>query len=167
MIYGTVDEADAYNIARGRAVEWEDADDKNAALLLASEYIDANYGTLFSGYKTGGRAQVRQWPRTSAWINDGGRVLYLDADEIPVEVRNATYELALRAASGVVLSLDVTPGAAIKKAAVEGAVSVEYHGSGSVSDAQTVFPVVDGILAPLLTAVGSGFSSLSGSRVRV
>jgi hypothetical protein len=122
---------------------------------------------LFSGWKTGARSQIRQWPRTSAWVVDGGRVVYLDSDEIPVEVVNATYELALRAGSGTVLTLDVTPGQQIKRAAVEGAVSVEFFGTGSVADAQAVFPIVDAILAPLLTAPGAGFSSLTGSRVRV
>lgn len=168
IVYGTVVGADTYNAERGR-IEWAALDngDKETGLLLASEYIDREFGTLFSGWKTGLRPQVRQWPRTGAWANDGGRIYTLPPNEIPVEVEHATYELALRAATGTALTVDFNASEAIKKAAVEGAVSVEYWGSGSIEDAQTVFPIVASILTPLLTGDGAGFSSLSGSRVRV
>lgn len=167
MIYGTENGADDYNIERGaeRAAIWEAYEDKMAALLVASEYVDANYGPAFSGYKTSGFVQEREWPRTDAWANTRP-IYFFPNNAIPVQVERATYELAYRVATGVELTADFRASDGIKKAAVEGAVSVEFHGSGTLADAQMTFTIVDRILAPLLT--GSGVdSSFIGSRVRV
>ncbi len=165
-IYGTVAEADTYLADRG-FIEWAglDNDDKLAALLIASEYVDTTYGSQFDGSKVGGRAQERQWPRKNAHDIYGNR---LPADEVPIEAEHATYQLALRQGTAPgSLTADFNASQVIKKARVEGAVSVEYGGDGSLTDSTAVFPVVDGIIAPLLSAAGTGFSSLSGSRVRV
>jgi len=164
-IYGSVAAADTYLADRG-FTDWApfSTETKQAALLVASEYVDNTYGALFNGTKAGGRAQERQWPRLNASDIYGNR---FTAVEVPIEAEQATYQLALRqgAAPGS-LSGDFNASEVIKKAAVEGAVSVEYAGDGSFNASQTIFPVVDAIIAPLL-ASSSGFSSLSGSRVRV
>jgi len=166
--YGTEAGGLIYATERGRLPEWSEVEDPEAALLVASEYIDANYGLLFGGWKTGGRAQDRQWPRVNAYVNDGSlNWPLLPSDVVPDEVERATYELAMRVGNGTVLTVDFNAAGSFKKAAVEGAVSVEFWGSGTAADAQTVFPIVTAILSPLFTGAGAGFSSLSGSRERV
>lgn len=165
-IYGTIAGADTYHAARGNVI-WAsyDDEDKTAALLRASEYIDATYGALFAGLKVGGRSQVRQWPRSGAYDIDGNSIAI---NEIPTEAERATYEAALReAAAPGSLSVDFVGADVIKQASVEGAVSVTFGGNGTIEDAQVSMPIVDAIIAPIC-AVGAGFASgLSGSRVRV
>lgn len=162
--YGTVAGADAYHQARGN-VAWDGLDEteKEPALLRASEWIDGNYSLMFPGWKTGDRNQVREWPRVYAFdigLNSIG------THEIPREVERATYEAALReAVTPGALSVDFVAADVIRKASVEGAVSVEFGGDGSASAAQLVMPIVDAILAPILTGGRSG-SALSGSRLR-
>lgn len=165
-IYGTVAGADTYHAARGNII-WAsyDPDDQASALLRASEYIDATYGTLFAGLKVGGRSQDRQWPRSGAYDIDGNSIA---VNEIPVEAERATYEAALReAAAPGSLSVDFVGADVIKKASVDGAVSVEFGGSGSIEDAQVSMPIVDAIIAPICANGGQFASGLSGSRVRV
>lgn len=162
--YGSIAGADAYHLVRGNIL-WAglDSDDKTAALLRASEWLDGNYRSSFPGLKTGQRAQVREWPRSSAYDIYG---YILPSNAVPVEVENGTYEAALReAATPGSLSVDFVGSDVIKQASVDGAVSVTFGGDGSASDAQVVMPSVDAILAPILTGNGST-GGLSGSRVR-
>lgn len=167
--YGNAVDFAAYHVARGRNVvvgngegEWTTAS-VNAALLVASEWLDARYGPMFSGYKSGLREQIRQWPRIGAWDIDEQ---VISDDVIPIEVLNATYEAAYRerTASGS-LSIDWTPGQ-YKRVAVSGAVSVEYAQFSAATDVQSQFQVIDEIIAPLLTGTGNR-SGLSGPAVRV
>lgn len=166
-IYGTVAGADTYHEARGNII-WisYDPEQQQAALLRASEYIDASYGVLFAGLKVGGRSQSRQWPRSGAFDTDGNTI---PATEIPIEAEQATYEAALReAAAPGSLSVDFVGADVIKQAAVEGAVSVTFGGDGTLEASQVSMPIVDAIIAPLLAGSGAGFAtSLAGSRVRV
>lgn len=167
--YGNATDFAAYHVARGRTVvigsgegEWTEAS-VNAALLVASEWLDARYGQSFSGFKTGLRDQIRQWPRTGAWDIDEQMIVEAT---IPVEVLNATYEAAYRERTTAgALSKDYTP-ALYKKVAVSGAVSVEYAQFSDAYDAQTDFQVIDEIIGPLLTGTGSR-SAMSGAAVRV
>lgn len=163
--YGTVEAANQYHLARGNIV-WAGLDpaEAEAALLRASEWLDGNYRGLFPGWKTGERAQVREWPRQDAWDI---YAYFIPATVIPDEVNRATYEAALREAiQPGALSVDFVAADVIKKAAVEGAVSVEFGGSGSVMDAQLSMPIVDAILAPILTGGDGGSGGLTGVRYR-
>lgn len=168
--YGTAAGFDAYLTARGRAIPAGTDPEKEAALLVASEWIDAVYGGSFSGSKTGvagvRRDQIRAWPRTGAWENIDYSTFPNDA--IPREVEYATYEAAQRQMTTPgSLSLDYTPGK-YKSVAVSGAISVTYAQFSAAADVQTQFTLIDQILAPLLTGNGDGsFSSLSGSLARV
>ena len=157
--YGTVAAADAYHAARANAAWTGDDVAKQAALIRASTYIDGKYQfqnacgrweSLFSGSKTGGRAQALQWPRTGAADNEGSAI---PADEIPTEIEQATYEAALReiAAPGS-LSPDYVATNAIKRQKVD-VLEIEYQsaapGSGGVPT-RPVITVVDELVAPLL-----------------
>lgn len=164
--YGTEAGLEAYAEARG--IVLTEGADPIAALIRSSTWIDANWGSQFSGYKTGGRTQLRAFPRTGAYYNLGGDVTELiPTDEIPVELDNATYEGAiLEMATPGVLQPIVTPSKAIKKVAIEGAVSVEFANTGTY-DSAPVITSVEGILAPLFTSITNDGSGLYGTAYRV
>lgn len=164
--YGTVDGFNTYHEARGRSVAaFTDDDEIEAAKLVASEWIDARYRSLFPGTKVGMRAQVREWPRVGGMDRDAYAIA---SDVPPVEVINAAYEATYRQlVSPGSLSVDWTP-PKYKSAAVTGAVSVTYAEFAEWSDVQTRFAIIDEILAPILTgAYGAEVSSLSGPTLRV
>lgn len=136
-----------------------------AALLIASEWLDGKYQSLFPGLKVGQRAQVREWPRQGALDRDG----YAIASDIPPsEIDAATYEAAYKQLlSPGSLNRDWTP-PKYKRASIDGAVSVEYVTFSNASDTQTRFAVIDAILRPILTGGGvSAMSGLSGATARV
>lgn len=161
--YGTVHGADDYHASRGNSA-WTDADDhlKLPALVRGSWYIDSRYrwrypggvfyASLFSGEKTGGRAQELEWPRTGATDYTGEA---LDPDVVPREVEFATYEAAVRElVSPGSLSPDFVSTSAVKKEKV-GPVEVEY--SFTTSDScwppnYPIIPTIDGLIAPVLIA---------------
>lgn len=162
--YGSIEGFTAYHTARDNDIPATvDDDDIKAALLVASEWIDARYMASFAGRKTGGRDQVREWPR------DGVADVYgyaIASDAIPREIENAAYESALiQLVTPGSLSVNFTPGK-FKRVSVDGAVSVEYASYGSSEEVQTQFTIIDGILFPILTGASSGFSSYSGASAR-
>ncbi|KWT12062.1 hypothetical protein CFBP3846_03638 [Pseudomonas syringae pv. avii] len=156
--YGNVADADAYHAARANTA-WTGEDmAKQAALIRASAYIDGKFQaqnscgrweSLFSGAKTGGRAQALQWPRTGATDTEGHEI---PAEEIPIEVVQATYEAALREIllPGS-LSPDYVASTAIKRQKVD-VLEIEYQSASTASGVPTrpVITVVDELIAPLL-----------------
>jgi hypothetical protein len=159
-IYGSIAGADAYHAERGNTA-WADAETatKQAALVIASEWIDGKYRTSFPGWKTGARDQVREFPRVNMFDSAGNSIA---SDVTPVEVEYATYEVALRqVVSPGSLLIDVTEGSQIASVSVSGAVAVTYRGVADASAYQVSIPAVDRILAPILINGGGG--SLSGA----
>lgn len=160
--YGSAAGFSTYHTDRGRDVASYAAPGIEAALLVASEWLDARHRSSFGGLKVGQRDQVREWPRTGALDVYGYAV---SSETTPTEIENATYEAALRELEDTgSLSVDWTP-PKYKRAAVDGAVNVEYVMHQSAMDVQTRFAVIDEILSPILTGRGN-ISSLSGSIVR-
>lgn len=164
--YVTESEADAYHEDRGNTA-WETTTaEKEPILVRASAAIDALYGDMFPGERTFGRDQGLEWPRADENELDG---LVTDRDgesigddEIPVEIKQAVFELALREVA--------TPGSAIpdvsrlKKRIKAGSVEIEY---GDGQPFTTEFQIVDGILRRLIGGgPSSTSSSLSGEVVR-
>lgn len=95
--YISAADADLYNANLGRA-EWADleADEKAAALIKASQYIDSAFNWL--GLK-GSRAQALQWPRNLGIDSAGAALPVIDRDGyeiegVPSEVVKATAEAA-------------------------------------------------------------------------
>lgn len=161
--YGTLDGYKDYMTARGRATDLSDDDEINAALLVASEWLDGTYLTMFMGLKVGGRAQIREWPRTGV-VDIYGYAI--PSDSVPREVERATYEAAQRQVDKPgSLTLDYVPNK-YKRASVDGAVSVEFAGVTSSADIQAQFTIIDQILAPLLMESAGNYSSLSGDVAR-
>ncbi len=181
MNYGDATGFEAYHEARGRTIPgtW-DTDGINAALLVASEWIDGSYGPLFVGQKTDGFTQTREWPRTSATVIEkqsrynlsptyGYVASYTFPDDvIPTQVENATYEAAFRQLTTPdSLEVDYTPGK-YKSVTIEGALSVEYAQINSYTEVQLQIGAVDRLLWPLLDpSAGGGMSSYSGGSTRV
>lgn len=160
MIYGTNTGADAYHAARGNSA-WSSAteSDQDSALLRAAEYLDGNWRALFQGYKTGGRAQAREWPRESVLVWNGSQQSELDKNTVPIEIEHAAYEAALRELSSPgYFNPDIIPGKNKKSVSVSGAVSVQYWSD----DMKPMVEKIGLILAPLFDVSGGGASMLSG-----
>ena len=162
MTYGTATGFAEYFAARGIALPGTLDDDAiDAALLVASEWIDHVYGPSFIGYKTDGFEQEREWPRKSAVIYSTIPA-YLYADTaIPNRVLSATYEAAYRQViTPGSLEVDYTP-SKYTSVTVEGAISVDYAAFSSSSEVQIQIGTIDKLLWPLLDDQAP--SSMSGS----
>lgn len=175
--YMTVDEATTYHAARGNGA-WTDGglDEQEAALRRATTWIDITHTLLFIGYRTKGRDQALEWPRTSAyvtWPANGpapiaGSIPYgyyagqwnsIPTNEIPYELKKATAEAALREiVTPGVLFPDIQPNQIIKSVSVAGAVSVTYA-SSSVDQQRTLITIVGALLRPLLDLSAEGGSN--------
>lgn len=159
--YGTHAGYDAYCEARNHDHGPHSEAAVLAALLVASEWLDAKYRSAFPGLKVGQREQVREWPRTGAVDYYGYAV---SSEVVPVEIEYATYEAAHREITlAGSLSVDYTP-SKYKRVSVDGAVSVEYNDFDSAREAQTQYNIIDQILQPILTR--SYGSNLVGGSVR-
>lgn len=164
-IYGSAAGFRIYHEARGRDVSaYDDDAEVDAAGLVASEWLDNTYRSLFKGYKVGDRdAQDREWPRYAVYDPYGRAV---SSESVPVEVDNATYEAQLRQLQVPgSLTVDYTP-SKYKRVAIAGSVSVEYAGFNQSYETQAQITIVGEILSPLLGGSGS-YASLSGSNARV
>ena len=127
--------------------------DPKAAIVRATAWIEARYGYRFPGTRKYGREQGLSFPRYNAVDRDGYAI---DDDMVPGEVQRAVAEAALREiASAGSLMPDQTDGAAVKREKL-GSMEVEYAVADSRRAAAPVFPMIDGILAPL---IGSGSTS--------
>lgn len=161
--YGTIDGYRAYCFDRNN-LHANDADDKiAAALLVASEWLDATYRSSFPGLKVGMREQVREWPRTGATDIYGYAITN---DNVPPEVTHATYEATHRELDNAgSLSQDYTP-SKYKTASVNGAVAVEFVQFDNASEVQTRIQIVDQLLGPIMTGRSASLSGHSGHSVR-
>lgn len=93
-------EADDYHEKRGNA-DWNSVADKEAALRKATDYLIQNYRASWKGVRATA-TQALDWPRGNVYIEpflNGGSSLLLASDIVPVQVKNACAELALKAAS--------------------------------------------------------------------
>lgn len=142
--YGTEADFDAYCEARGITPADGDVE---PALLRASVWIDGMFRSRFSGTRTEGRDQVRQWPRTGATDVDDEDIA---DDEVPVEVEQATYEAALRELTRPgSLTPDYVASTQVKRKKV-GPIEVEYRDAYGADAVRPCVSVVEDILAPLL-----------------
>lgn len=163
--YGTVNGYHTYHTERESLTGPHGDAAVLAALLVASEWIDARYRTLFCGLKVGERAQAREWPRTGALDYYGYAV---ESTSVPVEIEQATYEAALIHLTGSTpLSQNFTP-AKYRTVSVDGAISLEYAQFSNSAEIQTQFKRIEEILSLLVgksggSAAGNG---LSGRVVR-
>lgn len=126
--YGSLADALAYHAEVGNT-QWADPaktdPERLSALVRGSRALDGRYGVTFAGFKTGGLAQVRAFPRTGGF--DYCAQLELDPNVVPLAIEQAAYELALvELASPGALTPTVGFGRVTKSEAVEGAASRSF-----------------------------------------
>ena len=156
-----------YHEARGRTLgaTWDD-DYINAALLVATEFLDVKFGDSFIGEKTDGFTQEREWPRINAVVETPKYTYVIPSTEIPNAITNSVYELAWREASSQgSLLVDYTPNK-YNSVSIDGAVSVDYRNFTFSQDAQLQIPIVEQLLQYYLE-YGNSNSAYSGKIERV
>lgn len=165
--YGSVAGFKTYHTARGNAFEDNDPSIQSALYrgsasvdgLGVKPMPDGSYMTLWPGIKTGGRQQLRAWPRDGGADNEGNEI---PAGVVPVEVEQATYEMALReqVAPGSTAP-DYNPSGLVKREKVD-VLETEYFGASDVAPGanpvRPVISVVMELLAPLLLPDYTGTS---------
>ncbi len=151
--YVTMDECATYALAHGLTFATSPSSSGETAIIRATAYIDAVYRMRFVGYKTHGRDQVLEWPRTGVLDS---QYFPIANNEIPIEIKNATCEGAVReyAVPSSMLP-DLERGGSIRMLKA-GSVEIEY---GANATAITTYRVIDGILGNLLGALGQGFTA--------
>lgn len=168
MFYGNASDFITYLTERGREVsdDWS-KEDINAALLVASEWLDSQYEDSWIGYKVAFE-QERSWPRQNAVVATYPYHVYSNTD-IPVQVVQATYEATQRELTkkGSLL-VDYKP-TQYQSVSIYNAVTVEYKDSvSSAGDVQTQIPVIQNLMSILIDPnKGADGNALSGRAVRV
>ena len=140
--------ATAHHIARAKGDDWDAVDDKEAALRRATDYIEQTYRGRWSGMRWTNE-QALDWPRVDVAWPDSPQG-YRPYNVIPVELKRACAELALRTAAGDLLA-DLGRETLSEKVDV---IEVTYAEGGS---RQTQFAAVDRLLRSLMKG-GGGFS---------
>lgn len=139
--YASVAYADSYHDKRGHAA-WSEATTpaREQALRRATQYVDVHYRARFLGYREDDDQEL-EWPRLSVTDESG---IILD-QTIPVQLKHAVCELALRALDGDLLA-DEDRGGAVTRVKV-GEIEQEYAES---APAGTTYRLVDELLGRLL-----------------
>ncbi len=146
--YVTLDFCIAYALEHGLTFADSPSTDGESAIVRATQFIDATYRQRFVGYRTHGRDQGLEWPRTGVL---DAQYFPVSGNEIPIEIKNATCEAAVRefAVPSSMLA-DLERGGSIKLLKA-GSVEIEY---GANASAVTTYRIIDGILSGLLGAIG-------------
>ncbi len=149
--YASVTEATTYHNARGNETAWDAIDDKEAALRLATAYMEQAYRLRWKSFRVTS-TQALSWPRAWVQMPDapygyGSFAAYIPNNVVPVEVKQACMELALRTASGA-LAPDVERGTLIEKI---GSIEVHYD---PLSPIPTQYRSIDMMLAPYMVSGG-------------
>lgn len=166
--YVSVADATTYHEAMANDA-WRDnanayTEKQEAALRRATRWIDNTYRNRFQGYRKQGRNQGLEWPRVGVYdqYEPYGEV---SQDEVPIEIKRATMEAALRELINPgSLDPDVVRSQIVQSVSVSGAVAVTFAGGSDPSGQKPVLTVIGGILARLLLNTAS--SSLVGTSER-
>lgn len=143
-------ELETYAEAHGLTLPTTDAE---TGIVRASAWVDAIYGPRFPGQRVNGRDQGLGWPRTHAY-DDASELI--PSDVVPVEVKNATCEAALREMTTVgILTPDIAVGPAVRRKSL-GSMEIEYAVADGARATAPGFPKIDAIMAPLLWPLGGG-----------
>lgn len=146
--YGTEVEATTYHTAMGNSDWTGTTGEKEAALRRAAVWLDGAYRSRWPGSRASGRAQAREWPRSSAYDYDG---VLMDDTTIPTEVAQAQFEAALaELLSPGSLSPRLSSSQIVKSERV-GPIAVEYAVSEK-SGVEAIYPVL-GVVERLLSGI--------------
>jgi hypothetical protein len=146
--YASLVWANEYHDTRGNTA-WGDADEseRERALIRATDYMGQVYRARWQGWRCTTEQRL-DWPRQGVRVPDMPIAFTVDVYTVPVEVRAACAELALRALSNPTLAPDLERAVLAESV---GSLSVTYD-RGSVQ--VTRFRVVDNLLAPFLQGGG-------------
>jgi len=158
--YASVDDVTTYITDRGGNDTWggKPSAEKQAEIIVASDYIDARWGGQFRGYRTSS-TQAMEWPRASAY-DDAGYTL----EEVPTAIVEALAEYVIVLQTEDSLAPNPTYDASGRPVTEE-----EREAGGSAGKVRTrvrftpgglpltwrAYPVADGKLRELVTG-GSG-----------
>lgn len=157
--YGSLTDADTYHAARGNSA-WAamSAENKEAAARRAADYMLQVYRARWKGYRKS-TTQTLDWPREMVFLDPSVNGIGVDAAQfgygfgytsvipnnvVPVEVKNAWAELALRAASAA-LAPDLSRLTTSEKV---GQIAVTYD--NYLGPAFVQFRAVDLLLQPFM-----------------
>lgn len=147
--YVSIAEVQAYAADLGLTFTGATAD-QEAAIRRATRYIDARYGSRFSGLRSKSRDQALAWPRGNALDYEGALIR---SDIVPNEIKRATSEAAIRElASPFSLSPDYERGGQVKRLKA-GSVEVEYADGATP---ETVMTAIDNALAAIVPVARTG-----------
>lgn len=152
--YTSVENADQYHENYGNPAAWSGLStaEKQEAIREATRYMDALYFGRWRGTATN-RLQRLAWPRTDVDKRDG---FYYDPNEIPPELEDACAALALEhenSTTGLLPSLAAGSGSVKAERNKVGPIESETEYLGATRE-RVEFPLIDGILAPLLKGGG-------------
>lgn len=144
--YATVAEADEYYAARNNA-DWAalTTQVKQASLILATDYIEATYLQAWQGRRVSS-IQPLSWPRFDVIVDS----VEIDSTAIPQAVKNATIEMAGRAAAGEALIQDQSQRVTEERVDV---LTVKYS---EASSPEQRYPYVNRLLSPYLRSSVGG-----------
>ena len=160
--YASLAEVNAYlAVDPTRNTAWNALTDeqKNINIVASTRRLDL---LDFSGEKTGGATQERQWPRTGATCNG---VDIGTTTDVPIEIQNATALLAGSITLDSTVSNAGTSGSNIESVRA-GSAQVQFFSpeTGVAVQDQTVFDMVSCLLAGNAAAIGTaGFGLASGT----
>lgn len=147
--YITLEYFEEYHLDRGNSHATYTDDQVRSAIIRATDYIDRRYRAAFVGLRQL-NTQLLEWPRVSAFYRDGRW-----ASGVPIEVRMATAEYALR---GLAETLAPDPEYSDSNALVTGKLEqagpvkeeTQYGGDGAVISFRK-YPLADSLLKELVT----------------
>lgn len=140
--YVSVAFSDDYHADRGRT-DWAGASSQNkqTAIVRATDYIDRRFGTKFRGTRQN-KSQALEWPRLDALDND--EFLLNDIDDIPRQLQKACAEYALIALR--IGELTPRPKLPVPQEGLDGSITNSENSSGEIkSISQKVGPVSETI----------------------
>lgn len=153
--YVTMEVCVAYCATRGLTFVDSPSTAGEQAIIRATAYIDGKYRAKFPGYRTSGRTQSLEWPRTAAYDYEG---IVIATTDIPIELKNAVCEAAVRElATPGTMAPDLDRGGDIRSVRA-GSVSIDF---GPQATVETHWTVISQILSSLLGPVQSTYSSPS------
>lgn len=115
---------------------------KEAAIIAASFYLDTRY--IFIGQRVSS-SQAMSWPRVGA--SDRSEGVDYASNVIPLSLRRAVMELAVKAAAGLDLMPDLSHGGQVKSETV-GPISVTYMDNADPTTKFMVTGLLKGLVRP-------------------
>lgn len=149
--YLSVADADSYHTLYGSTGWNGTSDEKEVALRVATQYLNASYGQRWVGSRINSTMSL-DWPRKSVIDRDGYAVSFT---AVPTPVKHATAYMALRSIQGDTLIPDTAAASNVTSESVAvGPVSTSKTFAG-VKSAAKVYSIVESLLGDLITSAGS------------